>query len=106
MSLSRELPDKFYLHGHSYGGYLSALLACNHPERIAALFLNSAVGAEREPEEYDPMNIRISSNDTEPPSQLVSKFWKMQWEAKRTPFDVVRKLPDCLINRLWTRAIE
>ena len=106
MSLCQDLPEKFYLHGHSYGGYLSALLACNHPERIAALFLNSAIGAEREPEEYDPMQIRISSDHEGPPPQLVSKFWKMQWEANRTPFDLLRLAPNCLVDRLQSNAID
>jgi len=30
----------------------------------------------------------------------------MQWEAKRTPFDVVRVLPDCLVDRLFVEAID
>ena len=60
------LPEKFYLHGHSYGGYICALFACAHPDRIAALFLNSAIGAEPEPKEYDPMKIRLSSMDEAP----------------------------------------
>jgi pimeloyl-ACP methyl ester carboxylesterase len=63
MSLSHELPEKFFLHGHSYGGYISALFACAHPDRIQALFLNSAIGAEPEPtDEYDPLYIRLSSS--------------------------------------------
>ena len=64
------------------------------------MFLNSAIGAEPEPAEYDPMKIRLSSMDEGPPPQLLSRFWKMQWEANRTPIDVVRALPDCLQNKL------
>ena len=63
MSLNSEMPEKFFLHGHSYGGYISSIFAVAHPERIAGLFLNSAIGAEPEPSNYDPMNIRVSSGD-------------------------------------------
>jgi len=56
-----ELPEKFFLHGHSYGGYLSALFASRNPERITALFLNSPVGAEPIPKDYDPLKIRLLS---------------------------------------------
>lgn len=105
-SLNSDLPEQFYLTGHSYGGYLSALLAINHPERILGLFLNSAIGAEKEPEEYDPRHIRLSSSDKGPPSKLLSKFWQMNWEANRTPLDVARILPSCLLDRLQSYAIN
>ena len=98
MSLNQELPEKFFLHGHSFGGYISSLFACSHPERISALFLNSAIGAEREPaEEYNPLHVRLSSSDERPPPELVQRFWKSQWDNKNTPLDVVRILPDCLV---------
>ena len=61
MSLNRYMPEKFYLHGHSYGGYISSIFATSFPERINALFLNSAIGSEPEPAEYDPLNVRLSS---------------------------------------------
>ena len=69
MSLNQELPEKFYLHGHSYGGYISSIFACVHPERISGLFLNSAIGAEPEPSDYDPMKIRVSSGDLQPKNE-------------------------------------
>ena len=96
MSLNAELPEKFFLHGHSYGGYISSLFACAHPDRISALFLNSAIGSEPEPSEYDPLSIRLSSFDKGPPPQILSRFWQRQWEVQRTPLDVIRSLPDCL----------
>jgi pimeloyl-ACP methyl ester carboxylesterase len=37
------LPEKFFLSGHSFGGYLSALLASHIPDRIEALLLISPV---------------------------------------------------------------
>jgi len=107
MSLNHELPEKFFLHGHSYGGYISSLFACAHPDRIAALFLNSAIGAEPEPQcEYDPLDVRLSSSHKGPPPHLIQQFWKMNWEANRTPIDVVRVLPDCLVSRLQEFAIN
>ena len=75
MTLNRELPEKFFLIGHSYGGYVSSLYACRHPERISGLFLNSAVGSEAEPEDLDIMSLRYSSADEDPPSELITKFW-------------------------------
>ena len=65
------MPEKFFLSGHSYGGFISSLFACAHPGRISALFLNSAIGAEPEPAEYDPMNMRLSSSNTEPQPELL-----------------------------------
>ena len=62
MSLNQEMPEKFYLHGHSYGGYISSIFATAYPERISALFLNSAIGAEPEPDKYDPLNVRLTSS--------------------------------------------
>ena len=62
------LPQKFNLHGHSYGGYLSGLFAVAHPNRIEALFLNSPIGPETMPEDFDPMYTRMSSGHHEPPS--------------------------------------
>ena len=106
MSLNLELPEKFYLHGHSYGGYLSSIFACSHPDRVAALFLNSAIGAEPEPPDYDTHRDRLSSFDNGPPNEYVALFWKMQWENKRTPLDVVRALPDWILARVGTFAIN
>lgn len=55
-----RLPNKFFLHGHSYGGYLSGLYASLHPEKIAALFMNSAIGTETaHDEQIDPAKIRL-----------------------------------------------
>ena len=35
------MPEKFYVSGHSAGGYQLMLYACYHPERIEAMFLQS-----------------------------------------------------------------
>ena len=49
-------PEKFYLYGHSNGGYQLGLYASQYPERIAKLFLNSPSGTRPFPnmQEYDP----------------------------------------------------
>ena len=79
MTEEGELPEKFLLKAHSYGGYLSSLYASRNPERIQALFLNSPVGHESVPDNYEEMPIRMSSNLEEPMSGYVLDFWKSQW---------------------------
>ena len=80
MTDAGDLPDKFFLKGHSYGGYLCSLYASRHQERIKALFLNSPVGHECIPDNYDEMPIRMSSNLEEPMPGYVLDFWKGQWD--------------------------
>lgn len=100
------MPEKFFLHGHSYGGYISSIFACAHPDRIAGLFLNSAIGAEAEPPEYDPHKIRLSSFDQGPPPDYVARYWKKEWENNRTPLDTFRALPSCIADRLSSFAVK
>ena len=51
-----DLPDKFLLAAHSFGGLLASLYASERPDRVAALFLLSPVGTETyDPTDYDPM---------------------------------------------------
>jgi len=50
MTSRKWLPEKFGLHGHSYGAYVSMIYAINQPERIEKLFLNSPFGAEARPD--------------------------------------------------------
>ena len=61
MTQNNEIPEKFFLAGHSYGGFISSLFACAHPHRINGLFLNSPIGAETEPEDFDPLAVRLVS---------------------------------------------
>ena len=50
-----ELPDKFLISGHSYGGWLAALYASLRPERIESMFLVSPCYMQPyDPETYDP----------------------------------------------------
>ena len=60
--LDADLPAKFYMSGHSAGGFQFMLYACYHPERIEGMFLQSPAGTEDETREgwvYDPYSIRI-----------------------------------------------
>ena len=45
-----DLPDKFLLAGHSYGGYLVSLYASVRPERVESMFLVTPAFVEP----YDP----------------------------------------------------
>jgi len=40
-ALGDDLPETFLLTGHSFGGYMAALIASMMPERVEALFLIS-----------------------------------------------------------------
>ena len=110
MTNSGDLPNKFFLKGHSYGGYLSSLYASRNQERVQALFLNSPVGHESIPDDYEELPIRMSSNLEEPMSGYVLDFWKSQWEQQRTPLDLARYLPDTglyyAIKKVITEDLE
>ena len=62
MTINGDLPEKFLLKGHSYGGYLCSLYASRNQERVQALFLNSPIGHESIPDNYDELGIRIDSS--------------------------------------------
>ena len=60
-----NLPEKFYLSGHSMGGYLASLYASKCPERISSLFLISPGGTEPYNEAtYDPYILRDPADVT------------------------------------------
>lgn len=49
-----DVPDKFYLAGHSYGGWWASKMAGLLPERIESMFLLSPAGTHTyDPETYD-----------------------------------------------------
>ena len=53
-----DLPEKFFLAGHSMGGYLMSLYASTAPQKVGGLFLLSPAGTEPyDPVTYDPYNI-------------------------------------------------
>ena len=59
-----NLPEKFYLSGHSMGGYLSSLYASVRPERIEQLFLISPGIESYRKETYDPYTLRDPADAT------------------------------------------
>ena len=68
-----DLPQQFFLHGHSYGGYLAGLYAAENPGRVIKLFLNSPVGTEME-RQVDHLTLRYIPNQ---PVMTVPSFVKM-----------------------------
>ena len=110
MDAEDELPPKFYLHGHSYGGYIGSLYACANPERIAALFLNSPAGPEGIPEDYDIYKLRIKINCQEPNPAKEIEYWQSKWEQLETPLVIGRKFPiwlqQLVIHRMIGKDLE
>ena len=52
-----DCPDRFFLSGHSHGGFQCSLFASHFPERVEKLFLISPAGTSPYIEEtYDPYN--------------------------------------------------
>lgn len=100
MTSDGELPEKFFLSGHSYGGYLSSLFACKHPERVKALFLNSPIGHEPLPADYDPMTVRLSSTQLDAVSYPEATLGKFLWERNLTPIDMGRILPQFAYDKV------
>ena len=100
------MPDKFLLAGHSYGGYICSLFACRNPDRVSALFLNSPVGHESVPEDFDEIPIRCSAGLQAPYTGYILNFWKRQWDAQRTILDWARYLPMNGLNYAVRKAVE
>lgn len=70
--------NKFYLVGHSMGGYLAALYALKYPERVEKLFMVSPVGL---PEPSDPLlSLEYAITGHKIPSLI-----KYMWNANYTP---------------------
>ena len=71
-ALEPELPAKFYLTGHSAGGFQCMLYSSVHPERIDGLFLQSPVGSEDQTRPswvYDPYTIRTQDQTDDLPKR-------------------------------------
>ena len=71
-ALGDTLPEKFYLSGHSAGGFQCMLYASYHPERIEGLFLQSPACAEDQSDPnwvYDPYEVRLVDNEDVYPSR-------------------------------------
>ena len=53
-ALGSDVPEKFLLIGHSFGGFLASLIASLMPHRIEMLFLISPLANSYNPDTYDP----------------------------------------------------
>ncbi|KAF9209241.1 hypothetical protein BGZ59_010206 [Podila verticillata] len=97
--------DKMILIGHSLGGYLSAVYALKHPERVEKLILASPVGipenpeAQRAPLPNPPESSGSGSGEPSPksantapapPSSLFRKLAMGAWERNITPQSIMR----------------
>ena len=62
-----DLPEKFLLTAHSYGGYLCSLYASQRPHRVESFFMLSPAG----PDSYDPKTYNpLEYNDQIYPNHL------------------------------------
>ena len=67
-----ELPDKFLLAGHSYGGYLAAFYASQNPERVESLFCISPAGFEAyNQHDYDPFKYPDFDQPEKPTNSVI-----------------------------------
>ena len=61
-----------------------SLYASRNPSRVKALFLNSPIGHEGVPDNYEDLlttdGIRMSSSLEEPAIGYMLDFWKSQWD--------------------------
>ena len=78
---------KYFLTGHSLGGYISSIYAMRYPEEIKKLLLLSPVGLPHKPEDYDKKMLeRMDSRTKRIGVKMVHYFW----ENNYTPFGVLR----------------
>jgi pimeloyl-ACP methyl ester carboxylesterase len=82
------IKDKFYLAGHSLGGYVSTVYAMQYPEDLIQLVLLSPVGIPEKPDTFthDEVAQRFDSFK----GRLGARLVLMLWEKKFTPFGPLR----------------
>ena len=79
-----DLPAKFYLSGHSYGGWMGSLYASRHPERISKLFMISPAGTQPyDPSSYDPYKLRDANDLTKDYMNRKNVDKMLQMDLKR-----------------------
>eukprot|EP00162_Nutomonas_longa_P010622 comp20048_c0_seq1/m.39328 comp20048_c0_seq1/g.39328 ORF comp20048_c0_seq1/g.39328 comp20048_c0_seq1/m.39328 type:complete len:376 (+) comp20048_c0_seq1:2-1129(+) len=77
--LEKKKLDRFYLAGHSLGGYISGRYAIRHPETLKGLLLVSPVGVPEPPPHYNTYRTR-------------SKMAPLYWTAKLADVSASRAL--------------
>lgn len=100
-ALGDKLPQKFYLTGHSNGGYMSMLYAMTHPERIEGLFLQSPACSEdetREGYQYDPYALRMQDLTGDTISRREADKMLTMFASDDHFLEPLRKMPLCLAN--------
>lgn len=75
--------NKFYIAGHSLGGYLTARYTLKHPEKIERLIMISPVGIEKIPDSLNILQLPWGVN-------LVRLLWSVNF----TPQSILRLLPE------------
>jgi pimeloyl-ACP methyl ester carboxylesterase len=77
----------FYLAGHSFGGYISALYALKYKQNIKKLLMLSPVGVCIKPEGFDVKKLQKGRG----PPTFIRKMFLSAWENKWSPFGLMRK---------------
>lgn len=79
---------KYYVAGHSLGGYLSSVYALEYQHEIIKLILLSPVGIPEKPEDYSYENlVRRQTTFTR---RMGIKLMIKLWDNSYSPFSVLR----------------
>ena len=103
-----DVPEKFFLAGHSHGGYQVSLYASQNPERVDGLFLISPAGTQGYDEKtYDPYN---SFNMFDAPWRRYTKKemdeMKNAFTSGKHVFHQIHSQPNCLQNIIWGKIAD
>lgn len=92
LSLFQELgictDRKYYLAGHSLGGYLSSVYAIKYQREIEKLILLSPVGIPEKPSDFDYNNVAKRFDTFS--KRVGAKVVLMLWDRSFTPFGILR----------------
>ena len=110
-----DLPEKFLLCAHSWGGAASMYLACIKPERIESMFLLSPAGTEgydeKTYEQRSTYNIPVHHSFPGPKAGLI--FQKSEakqmidtYAAKQNALVEIGKLPGCVSNMIINMMVD
>ena len=97
-----DLPPKFFLLGHSWGGYGSMMIASIKPERLDGLYLMSPAGVEAyNPATYEERCKTFLTQNGGAEDGLVftkseNKYFIETYAAKNHPFKKVHDMPACI----------
>ena len=79
---------KFFLVGHSLGGYIATVYALRHPEDVTKLLLLSPVGVPEKPQDFD--NAEIVQRFDSFKGKVYAKSVLYLWSKNFTPFGPMR----------------